>query len=354
MLSTPVFCDCHTHLLFGGERSGEFARRMAGASYEEILKAGGGIHSTVEATGRTPISALVEYAMQRVSRLRRQGVGVIEVKSGYGLTVEGELRQLEAIAALREAVASENAEPTRNGRARLPVTIVPTLLLHTVPTYRRADRAEFLRELTQDLVPEAAQRKLAESLDVFCDSGAFSLEEAHDILQAGKKAGLRLRIHAEQLTHTGAAAMAAKLGATSADHLEMVDDEGIAAMAENDTVAVLLPGAQLVLNARKPPVEKLREAGVKIAVSTDCNPGSSPTTNLLLMMQLACVRMGLTAEEALTAVTSNALQAVYGKQIPADLESDAWQLHWDAEEPIGLIYDFGGQAEPRARVMTRL
>lgn len=284
----PGLVDPHTHTVHAGSRVEEFARRLAGASYTEILEAGGGIHATVRAVRAADEAELTRLARARLDGMLAGGVTTVEIKSGYGLTPADEAKMLRAARA-----------------ASGPVEVVPTFLgAHARPP----GRDDYVDEVVGPQLD--ACRGLAVGIDVYCDRGAFTLAETERILRAGRDAGLALHVHAEQVAHTGAAALAASLGALSADHLERIDDAGIRAMASAGTVAVLLPGAMLTLRDTAPPVARLRAAGVRIAVGTDFNPGSSPLRDLLGCAGLACVTMGLTAEEALAGVTAHAADAL--------------------------------------------
>lgn len=290
----PGLIDCHTHAIWAGSRADEWRRRLAGESYTAILEAGGGILSTVRATRAAPYAELVAVGAARLRRLAARGVTTVEVKSGYGLNVETELAMLRAA---RDAADAAN------------VGVVRTFLgAHTVPAELRHDRAAYVRQVIDEQLPQCAPE--ADAIDVYVDRGAFTVEEGEQILRAGAARGLGVRIHAEQVAYTGAAAMAARLGATSADHLEQIDAAGIAAMAEHGTVAVLLPAAMLYLRDPAPPVAALREAGVPFAVATDWNPGTSPVGDPWIAATLACVTMGLTVEEALLGLTVNAARAL--------------------------------------------
>jgi imidazolonepropionase len=292
LIGLPGLVDCHTHTLFAGSRAVEFERRLAGASYTEILEAGGGILSTVEATRKADRDQLRALLERRLASMLALGVTTVEVKSGYGLEPDTEQRMLEAMAGLDS-----------------PVEVLPTFLgAHAVPRELRGRREDYVRQVIREQLPRCAPH--ARFVDVYCDRGAFTLEEARAILEAGIAHGLIPRIHAEQVAHTGAAAMAASLGATSADHLEQLDQAGVEAMARHGTVAVLLPGAMLYLKDPPPPVAALRAAGVPMAVSTDFNPGSSPVRDLWSCATLACLRMGLTVDEALLGITRNAARAL--------------------------------------------
>jgi imidazolonepropionase len=294
---TPGLVDCHTHLVFGGTRADEHAMRRAGASYEEIAEAGGGIASTVKRTAAATNAELLEQSRRRLHALMRGGCTTIEVKSGYGLDPESELRLLRITGELGDGEA---------------VRIVPTLLaLHALPPDQRDRRAHYVSEIIDKLIPAAAKQGLATSVDAFCDSIAFTPEEVERLFKAAAHHGLRVRLHAEQLSNQKGAALAAKYHALSADHLEHLDEPGAKAMAAAGTVAVLLPGAFYALQeTRKPPIALLRKHEVPIAVATDCNPGTSPLLSPTLAMNMACTLFGLTPEEALAGMTINAARAL--------------------------------------------
>ncbi len=292
---TPGLIDCHTHLVFGGTRAAEHAMRRAGATYEEIARAGGGIASTVAATKSASDEELLEQSRQRLRALMAGGCTTVEIKSGYGFDTASELRLLET--------AKRLGEEER-------VRIVPTLLaLHALP--RGADRDSFIKEATDKLIPEAARRKLATSVDAFCETIAFTPAEVERAFTAARAHGLGVRLHAEQLSNQKGAELAAKYKALSADHLEHLDPAGAKAMARAGTVAVLLPGAFYTLQeTRKPPVQLLRDHKVPIAIATDCNPGTSPLLNPQLAMNMACTLFGLTPEEAIAGMTIHAARAL--------------------------------------------
>ncbi len=293
----PGLIDCHTHLVFAGSRANEFAQRLTGATYEDILAAGGGILGTVRATRDASTQKLVELGRHRLRKLLSGGVTTVETKSGYGLDLETELKILTVA-----------CELDRQG----PWDVLPTFLgAHAVPAEYREDREGYLDLVLQEMIPAVMQRNLARFCDVFCEPGlAFDVDESRRVLERARRAGLGLKVHADQLTAGGGGKLAGSLGAASADHLEFVDEAGIAAMARGGTVAVLLPGAAYFLGSPAPPVEALRKARVPIALSTDLNPGSSPTSNLLLMASMACVQWKLTVPEAITAITANAAAAL--------------------------------------------
>ncbi|MEE8331897.1 MAG: imidazolonepropionase [Acidimicrobiia bacterium] len=286
----PGFVDCHTHLVFAGDRANEFARRLGGESYEDILAAGGGIHSTVAATAAAPTPELTRLSTDRALRMLGHGTTTVEIKSGYGLETQAEVRMLE--------VAAEIGCAT-------PLDVVTTFLgAHVVPT--AATSEDYVRLIVDEMLPACAP--LARSCDVFCDEGAFSVDEARTILMAARHAGLELRLHAEQLAHTGATQLAAELGAASADHLDNATAADAAALAAAGTVGVLLPGASL---GRAPaPARLLAEAGVTLAVATDCNPGTSNVESMPLIVALAVHEMGLSPAEATWAATRGGATAL--------------------------------------------
>ena len=288
----PGLVDCHTHTLFAGSRAREFERRLAGESYTAILEEGGGILSTVRSTRNASDEALMKLVYDRLQGFLQRGVTTVEIKSGYGLSVSQELRLCRLLA-----------------EGSWPVHVETTFLgAHAIPQEYRESRDAYVQAVIEEMIPGVAG--LADAVDVYCDRGAFTLEESRRILQAGIQAGLIGRIHAEQVDWTGAAAMAAEVGCASADHLERLDSAGIEAMASSGMVAVLLPGAQLYLRDSAPPARELAEAGVPLAVATDFNPGSSPVRDLLSCASLACIQMGLTVEEAFLGITKNAAHAL--------------------------------------------
>ena len=289
----PGLVDAHTHLVHAGSRVDEFVLRCAGASYEAIAARGGGIATTRQATRAATLDTLVAGVLARLWTSVLHGVTTIEIKSGYGLETAAELRMLEAIAAVRRQV---------------PVTVVATFLgAHVVPPEWRHDPDGYVDLVCHEMLPEVARRGLAEFCDVFCERGAFTVSQSRRILERARDLGLGLRVHAEQLHHTGAAHLAAALGAASADHLDHVDAGDIEALAHAGTVAILLPGATLFLGQRTwPPARRLLDGGVRVALATDANPGSCPTENLPLMGSLACTQLGMRPHEALLAVTRHA------------------------------------------------
>ncbi len=325
----PGLVDPHTHLVFAGSRVDEFARRMAGEDYRAIAASGGGIKATVRWSREANDERLFAATAARARALRARGVTSVEIKSGYGLSTEHELRHLAV------ARRIEDEEILR----------VTTSLLgaHAVPPERADDRDGYVEEVATAMVPEAARRGLADACDVYLDDGAFTRDEAARILGAARDAGLRVRAHVGQFADLGGAELAAELGALSADHLEAVSDAGLAAMAKAGVVAVLLPGAWRTLRLAAPDAARMRRLGVRIAVGTDCNPGTSPTVDLPLMASLAVRDAGLTLEEAVLAVTREAAAAAGFAEAgrirvgwPADL------VLYDEEDPRALAYAIGG------------
>jgi len=294
---TPGLVDCHTHLVFGGTRADEHAMRRAGASYEDIAKAGGGIASTVKRTAAASDEELLDQSRRRLHALMAGGCTTIEVKSGYGLEPKSELRLLKIASQLGEGEA---------------VRVVPTLLaLHALPADHADRRAHYVTEIVDKLIPAAAKQGIVTSVDAFCETIAFTAEEVERVFKAAAHHGLRVRLHAEQLSNQHGAALAAQYRALSADHLEHLDEAGAKAMATAGTVAVLLPGAYYALQEKKkPPVALLRKHKVPIAIATDCNPGTSPLLSPTLVMNMACTLFGLTPEEALQGMTVNAARAL--------------------------------------------
>ncbi|NNC93419.1 MAG: imidazolonepropionase [Acidimicrobiia bacterium] len=290
----PGFVDSHTHLVFGGNRAGEFARRVRGESYEEIMAAGGGIMSTVAATRTTDTSTLIDDAVRRAQRMLGTGTTTVEVKSGYGLEPATELRMLEVANSVPDYV---------------PIDVVATFLgAHVVPAEYRDDRESYVRLIIDEMLP--AVGALATFCDVFCDEGAFTVDEARIILTAAAEHGLQARLHANQLGHSGGAALAAELGAVTADHLDHLTDGDIDGLLAAGTVAVLFPTVSLSLRLDPPPARALWDAGVPVAIATDCNPGTSYVENMQLVIALATLSAGLTPEEALWAATRGGARAL--------------------------------------------
>ncbi len=331
---TPGLIDCHTHLVYAGDRAEEFELRLRGASYEEIAAAGGGIASTVKATRGARDAVLAAQALPRVSALVAEGVTTVEIKSGYGLSVESELRLLGAIG--------------KFGRV-WPVDVTATFLgAHALPLEFEGalsgGRAGYLALLCEGLIPRIAEQKLADAVDGFCEGIAFSPDEIARVFAAAVAHGLPVKLHADQLSNLAGAALAARFGALSADHLEYADLDGVAAMARAGTVAVMLPGAFYTLReTRVPPVAWFREYGVRMAVATDCNPGTSPMTSLLLAMNMAATLFGMTVEECLLGVTRHAAAALGRLDEVGTLEVGK-KCHlaiWDVERMAELVYRIG-------------
>lgn len=328
----PALVDCHTHTVWAGSRSSEFERRLSGESYTTILEEGGGILSTVRATRGADEGALAALATARLAAMRARGVLTVEIKSGYGLEVATEVRMLRA------ALAA--------GRAA-DVDVIPTFLgAHAIPAEHRTDRERYVRDVIDTQLP--AMVGLAHAIDVYVDRGAFTLDEGRRILEAGRAAGLAVKAHAEQVAYTGIAEVAANLGALSCDHLERIDAAGIAAMARAGTIAVLAPGAMLYLRDTPPPIAAMRAAGVRFAVATDLNPGSSPVHDLWACATLACVTMGLTVAESLRGVTiegAAALGLTDRGRIAAGMRADLVLVEPPAGEPFApgaLVQHLGG------------
>ena len=326
---TPGLVDAHTHLVFGGNRADEWARRLEGATYEEIARAGGGILSTVRATRAADTLTLLASAERRLSTLVDHGCTTVEVKSGYGLDVETELRMLSV---------------ARDAGVRSGVTVATTLLgAHALPLEYRGDRASYLDLVCAEMIPEAARLGLADAVDAFCEGIAFTPDECHRVLETGAAHGLMGRLHADQLSDTGGAALAARLGARSADHLEHTSLAGVEAMASAGTAAVLLPGAYHFLSeTQRPPVSAFRSAGVPLVVATDLNPGSSPLGSPLLALNFACVLFGLTPAEAVAGMTREAAPVLGLKDrgtVVAGARADL--ACWAVETPAELCYWMG-------------
>ncbi|GMU63835.1 MAG: imidazolonepropionase [Acidobacteriota bacterium] len=328
--AVPGFVDAHTHLPWAGSREMEFAQRLAGKSYEEIAAAGGGILSTVRSTRGAGRAALVEAMLPRLDRMLACGTTTAEAKSGYGLSLDDELAQLEAI---------------RDAALLQPVELVPTLLAaHEVPPEHRADRERYLDLVCREIVPAVAARGLARFCDVFCEHGVFSAGESRRVLEAGLAHGLLPRLHADEFVDSGGAELAADLRALSADHLMAVSDRGIEALAGAGVTALLLPGTSFFLRKKDwAPARRLVEAGVPVALATDCNPGSSYTESVPTIAQLAVFELGLTVEEVLTAVTLNAAASLALADEIGSLEvgKRADLLVLDAPNLLHLAYHYG-------------
>lgn len=327
---TPGLIDCHTHLVFGGDRSGEFERRLQGESYEQIARAGGGILSTVKATRAASEQELLASALARLKGLKRDGVTTVEIKSGYGLDLDTELKQLR----VARAVA-------REGRVRVCATY---LALHALPAAFRDRREDFIELVVGEILPAAVSQGLVDAVDAYCEPIAFTPEEVSRLFEAARARGLPVKLHADQLSNSDGAGLAARFGALSADHLEHTDEAGAAALAAAGVVAVLLPGAYLTLRETKaPPIEALRKAKVPMAVASDCNPGTSPMPSMLAAIHLACAQFRLTPEEALAGATRHAARALGLELETGTLEEGkaADIAVWDVERPAELAYWLG-------------
>lgn len=326
---TPGLIDCHTHLVFGGDRSGEFEQRLGGATYEDIARSGGGIVSSVRATRAASEADLFASAMTRLEGLIGTGVTTIEIKSGYGLDLETELKMLRVARRIG-----------REGRVRVRTSY---LGLHAVPPEHRDDRAAYVDKAVDEILPAAHAEGLVDAVDAYCEPIAFSEQEVTRLFDKAASLGLPVKLHADQLSDSGGAALAARYGGLSADHIEHATEAGVAAMAEAGVIAVLLPGAFLMLReTQAPPVELLRRHGVAMAVATDCNPGTSPLASMTAALNLACVQFRLTPEEALAGATRNAAKAlglaqhgVIAPGVVADLAV------WDVARPAELSYWLG-------------
>lgn len=327
---TPGLIDCHTHLVYGGNRADEFAQRLKGKTYKEIAEAGGGIRSTVRATRAASEQELFDVSAQRLQQFLREGVTTTEIKSGYGLDLASETKMLRVARRLGE---------------QFPVTVRTTFLgAHTVPEEYHGRSDDYVQHICDEMLPAIAKAKLADAVDGFCESIGFSAAQMERIFAKAKELGLAVKLHAEQLSDSGGAALAARFGALSADHLEHASEAGIAAMAKASTVAVLLPGAFYMLReTHLPPVEMLRNKNVPIALASDCNPGTSPITSLLLMINMGCVLFRLTPEEALLGVTRHAAAALGLQKTKGVLAvgMDADLALWAIAHPFDLAYHAG-------------
>ena len=327
---TPGLIDCHTHLVFGGDRSGEFEQRLGGVSYEEIARAGGGIVSSVRSTREASEEALFTSAIRRLEGLKATGVTTVEIKSGYGLDRDSELKMLRVARRIG-----------REGGVRVRTSY---LGLHAVPPELKSDRGAYVDKAVDEILPAAHAKGLVDAVDAYCEPIAFSTEEVGRLFEKARSLGLPVKLHADQLSDGGGAALAARYGALSADHVEHSSPGGIAAMGEAGVVAVLLPGAFLMLRETKlPPVDEMRAHGVAMAVATDCNPGTSPVASMTAALNLACVQFRLTPEEALAGATRHAARALglEGETgtIVAGLAADL--AVWDVQRPAELCYWLG-------------
>jgi imidazolonepropionase len=330
--ATPGLVDCHTHLVYAGNRASEFERRLEGASYAEIAAAGGGIRATVEATRAASPDALAAISAPRLAAMAAQGATTVEIKSGYGLDTESELKQLRV---------------ARLIGARCDVDVRTTLLAaHAVPPEYAGRADDYVERVCGEMIPAAAREGVADAVDAFCETIGFTAAQTRRVFEAARANGLRVKLHADQLSDGDGAALAAEFRALSADHLEYTNEAGVAAMARAGTVAVLLPGAYYALReTRPPPLAALRAHGVPIAISTDCNPGTSPATSLPLMMNMSCTLFGMTPSEALAGVTRNAARALELADrgtLANGMRADV--ALWDIAEPAELAYRIGADA----------
>ncbi|AZO15148.1 imidazolonepropionase [Mesorhizobium sp. M2A.F.Ca.ET.043.05.1.1] len=327
---TPGLIDCHTHLVYAGNRANEFEMRLAGATYEEVARAGGGIVSSVKSLRAASENELVAQTLPRLDALLAEGVTTVEVKSGYGLNADNEKKSLRAARRLAD---------------ERPVTIRTTCLAaHALPPEAKGDKDAFIDLVADTILPQVAAEKLADAVDGFCEGIAFSPEQMARVFDKAKALGLPVKLHADQLSNLHGAALAARYGALSADHLEYTDEEGAAAMAKAGTVATILPGAYyFIRETKKPPVDLFRRHGVKMAVATDSNPGTSPLTSLLLTMNMAATLFGMTVDECLAGVTREAARALGLLDKTGTLEAgkSADLAIWDIERPAELVYRMG-------------
>ena len=327
---TPGLIDCHTHIVHGGNRAREFEMRLDGKSYEEIARAGGGIVSSVKATNALSVEGLVEAALPRLDALISEGVTTIEVKSGYGLNIEAELKMLRAARALAD---------------HRPVRVITSYLgAHATPVEYKGRNQDYISDVVLPGLERARAEGLADAVDGFCEGIAFSTDEIARVFDQARLLGIPVKLHAEQLSNLGGAKLAASYGALSADHLEYLDEDGAQAMAAAGTVAVLLPGAFYAINEKQmPPVQALRQAGVHIAIATDSNPGTSPLTSLLLTMNMSATLFRLTVEECIAGATREGARALGLLSETGTIEAgkSADLAIWDIESPAELVYRIG-------------
>ncbi|WP_242222075.1 imidazolonepropionase [Shinella zoogloeoides] len=327
---TPGLIDCHTHLVHAGDRAHEFELRLAGASYEEIARAGGGIVSSVKALRAASEDDLVRETLPRLDALIAEGVTTVEMKSGYGLDTENELKSLRAA----RRIAEER-----------DITVRTTFLgAHALPPEMNGDKIAYIKKVVTEMLPAVAAEGLADAVDGFCEGIAFSTAEMTEVFEAAKAHGLPVKLHADQLSNLHGAELAARYNALSADHLEYTDDAGAAAMAKAGTVAVILPGAfYFIRETKKPPVDLFRKHGVRMAVATDANPGTSPLTSLLLTMNMAATLFGMTVEECIAGTTREAARALGLVDEVGTLEAGKWAdfVLWDIGRPAELVYRMG-------------
>ncbi|WP_286264340.1 imidazolonepropionase [Thalassotalea atypica] len=327
---TPGLIDCHTHLVYGGSRANEFEMRLQGKGYEEIAKAGGGIVSTVTATRAATHEQLIESALPRLQALHQQGVTTVEIKSGYGLDTETEIKMLEVATNLEE---------------HLPVTIKRTFLgAHALPTEFAGKADEYISKVCNEMLPAVVEKGLADAVDVFCEGIGFNIEQTEEVFYAASQHSLPVKVHAEQLSNLGGSALAAKYQALSSDHIEFLDENGIEKMKQADMTAVLLPGAFYFLRETQlPPIELLRKHQVPMAIATDANPGTSPIHSIQLMLNMGCTLFKLTPVEALAGVTCFGAKALGLEKNKGQLAVgfDADIAMWNINQPAELCYQFG-------------
>lgn len=329
-LVTPGLIDCHTHLVFGGDRAAEWEQRLNGVSYQTISEQGGGINATVTATRGSSPDALLNVAQSRLERLMNEGVTTVEIKSGYGLNADAEEKMLQV---------------ARQLGLNNPIDISPTLLAaHAVPAEYRQEPDAYITRVCDEIIPALWQRELFDAVDVFCEKVGFTPAQTERVFQAATALGIPVKGHVEQLSNLGGAALVSRYKGLSADHIEYLDESGVQAMAQSGTVAVLLPGAFYFLQERqRPPVAQLRKYGVPMAVATDYNPGTSPFASIHLAMNMACVQFGLTPEEAWAGVTRHAAKALGRGETHGQLRAGyvADFIVWDAHNPVEMVYEPG-------------
>lgn len=340
-LVTPGLIDCHTHLVHAGNRAGEFEMRLAGATYEEVARAGGGIVSSVRALRAANEDELVAQVLPRLDALMAEGVTTVEVKSGYGLDLENEAKSLRAARRLGHRLSGHHD----GASAARPVSVTTTFLgAHALPPEANGDKDAFIARVVDEMLPAIAREDLADAVDGFCEGIAFSPTQIGRVFEAAERLGLPVKLHADQLSNLGGALLAARHRALSADHVEYTDEEGVAAMAASGTVAVLLPGAfYFIREKHKPPVDLFRAHGVAMALATDCNPGTSPLTSLLLTMNMAATLFSMTVEECLLGVTRHAADALGQGDRIGTLEPGKFAdlAIWNVERPAELVYRMG-------------
>jgi imidazolonepropionase len=328
-LVSPGLIDCHTHLVYAGNRANEFRQKLEGVTYAEIAKSGGGILSTVNSTRSATEEDLLEQSLPRILALKSEGVTTVEIKSGYGLDLATELKMLKVAKQL--GIVSG-------------IRVLTTFLgAHAVPPKYKGNSQAYVDYLCQEMLPAVKELGVADAVDVFCESIAFSLEQTEQIFKLASELGLPIKCHAEQLSNMGASRLASQYNALSCDHLEFLDEEGAMALAKGNTVAVLLPGAYYFLKEKqKPPIELLRKAGVNMAIATDSNPGSSPTTSLLLMMSMACQLFGMSIPEVWSGVTSQAAQALglFPRIGSIEIGKIADLVLWSIKDSAAMCYYF--------------